>query len=131
MHVVSSPLASLNLYLGSWILRLLRDFLSDDFLITEALVVHTEGEELVEVKVVLHEEPNVAGLELHSLIAKDFRVRPNIGIEGTRSVSCPSGIPLEATHANLESVHASTVVPQLLVAILCLVKSIGFVFEAD
>ena len=87
MHVVSSPLAGLNLYFGSRILGLLRDFLSDDFLITEALVVHTEGEELVEVKVVLHEESNVASLELHSLITEDFRVRPNIGIKRTRSVS--------------------------------------------
>ena len=131
VHVVSSPLASLNLYLGSWILGLLRDFLSDDVLITEALVVHTEGEELVEVKVVLHEESNVASLELHSLITEDFWVRPNIGIKGTWSVSSPSGVPLKATNANLESVHASAVVPQLLVAILCLVKPIGFVLEAD
>ena len=83
MHVVSSPLAGLNLYLGSRILGLLRDFLSHDFLITEALIVHTEGKELVEVKVVLHEESNVASLELHSLITEDFRVRPNVGIEGT------------------------------------------------
>ena len=72
MHVVSSPFASLNLYFGSWILRLLRDFLPHDFLITEALVVHTEGKELVEVKVVLHEESNVASLELHSLITENF-----------------------------------------------------------
>ena len=83
MHVVSSALAGLNLYFGSRILGLLRDFLPHDVLVTEALVVHTEGEELVEVEVVLHEEPNVAGLELHSLITEDFRVRPNIGVEGT------------------------------------------------
>ena len=72
MHVVSSPLASLNLNFGSWVLGLLRNFLSHDFLITEALIVHTEGKELVEVKVVLHEESNVASLELHSLITEDF-----------------------------------------------------------
>ena len=72
MHVVSSPLASFNLYFGSWILCPLRDFLSYDVLITEALVIHTESEELVKVKVVLHEESNVASLELHSLITEDF-----------------------------------------------------------
>ena len=72
MHVVSSPLASLNLYFGSWILSPLRDFLSNDVLITEALVVDTESEELVKVKVVLHEESNVACLELHSLITEDL-----------------------------------------------------------
>ena len=72
MHVVSSPLASLNLYFGSWILGPLRDFLSYDVLITEALVVDTESEELVKVKVVLHEESNVACLELHSLITEDL-----------------------------------------------------------
>ena len=72
MHVVSSPLTSLNLYFGAWILCSLRYFLSHEVLITEALVVYTESEELVEVKVVLHEESNVASLELHSLITEDF-----------------------------------------------------------
>ena len=50
----------------------MRYFLSHEVLITEALVVHTESEEFVEVKVVLHEESNVASLELHSLITEDF-----------------------------------------------------------
>ena len=131
VHVVSSPLAGLNLYFGAWILCPLRYFLSHEVLITEALVVYTESEELVEVKVVLHEESNVASLELHSLITEDFWVRPNIGIKGAWSVRRPSRVPLEATHANLESVHARTVVSQLLVAILCLVKPISFVLEAD
>ena len=49
----------------------MRYFFPDKLLITKSLVVHALTEELVKVEVVLHEELNVARLELAGLVAQD------------------------------------------------------------
>ena len=95
------------------------------------MVVHSEVEELVEVKVVLHQEANVARLELHRRVTQDLRVGPHIDVEGTRRVGLASLVPFEAADANLKSIHASAIVLELLVAVLCLIKAVSLVLEAD
>ena len=55
---------------------------------------------------------------------------PRKYIERTRGVGLSLCIPFKTAHADLESVHAATVVLQFLIAVLCLVKPMCFVIEA-
>ena len=88
-------------------------------------------EELVKVKVVFHEEANITCLELHRLVAKNLRVRPDVDIEGTAGVGRAACVPLEACDANLERIHPATIVLQLLVPVFSLIKAVSFVLEAN
>ena len=78
----------------------------------------------------LHQEANVACLELHGLVAKNLRVRPHVDVERARAVGGAAGIPFKSAHADLEGIHATAVVLQLLVAIFSLIKAVRFVLEA-
>lgn len=109
----------------------MRDFFPDETLVTESLIVDSKVEELVEVEVVFHQKSDITRLELHHVVAEDLRVGPHVHVEGSRSVSLPSLVPLEAAYTDLEGVHAIAIVPQLLVAIFCLVKAVGLVLESD
>ena len=110
VDVVARALAGADRYNGGWILGSLRNFLSDHLLVTQSLVIDSKAEKLVEVEVVLHQEANVARFELHRLISKDFGVRPDVGIERSRSVCGAFGVPLEACDADLKSVHPAAIV---------------------
>lgn len=102
----------------------MRNFLSDQVLVAKSLIIDTQVKELVEVEVVLHQKANVARLELHAIVAKDLGVWPRVDIEWARSVGLSARVPLKGAHAYLEGIHANTVVLQLLIAILGMVKTV-------
>ena len=79
----------------------------------------------------LHQEADVACLELHSLVAENLRVRPHVDVEGARAVGGAARVPLESAHADLEGIHATAIVLQLLVAIFSLIKAVCFVLKPD
>ena len=58
-------------------------------------------------------------------------MRPHVNIKGARSISRPALVPLEAADSDLEGVHPTAVVLQLLVSVLRLVESVRLIFEAD
>ena len=72
VHVVTSTFTRAYGYNARWILSSLRNFLSNRLLVAQSLVIHTLTHKLVEVEVVLHEEANVACLELHALVPHDL-----------------------------------------------------------
>ena len=80
--VVSNALAGGCRDHCSGVLGSLRNLFPNQLLVAESLVVYAKVEQLVEVKVVLHQKANVAGLELHGLVAEDLRVRPHENVEG-------------------------------------------------
>ena len=131
VDIVAGALACANRGDAGRIFGPLSDFFADNFLIAQSLIVDTLAEELVEVKVVLHKEANVAGLELHSLVALDLRVGPHVRVKWAGGVGGALGVPFEAAHSNLESVHATAIVLQLLIAIFRLIKSMCLVIIAD
>ena len=131
IDIVAGALTRIDRYYGGWIFCPLSNFLADHLRVTQSLIVDTLAEELVEVKVVLHKEANVAGLELHSLVALDLRVWPHVRVKWAGGVSGALGVPFEAAHSNLESVHATAIVLQLLIAIFRLIKSMCLVIIAD
>ena len=81
VDIVAGALARANRGDAGRIFGSLSNFFADHFLIAQSLIVDALAEELVEVKVVLHKEANVAGLELHSLVALDLRVRPHVRVK--------------------------------------------------
>ena len=116
---------------GIMVLQTLLNFFADKLRVAQTLIVHTVIKELVEVKVVFHEEANITCLELHRLVSKNLRVWPHVDIEGPAGVSRAACVPLEARDANLERIHPATVVLQLLVPVFGLIKAVSFVLEAN
>ena len=57
-------------------------------------------------------------------------MRPHVDVERARAVGGAAGIPFKSAHADLEGIHATAVVLQLLVAIFSLIKAVRFVLEA-
>ena len=110
---------------------MLLDSFLNQLAITKSLVVDSLGEELVEVKVVLDEEADVAGFELESFVAQYFRVGEDIEIKGARNVAILLLVPLKGANANLKSIHARAVVLQLLIAVLDLIKGVHLVVVVD
>ena len=86
VHVVTSTFTRADRDDGGGILCSLRNFLSNRLLVTQTLVIYSKTEKLVEVEVVLHEEANVACLELHGSVAHDLGVGPDVGIKRSRRV---------------------------------------------
>ena len=87
------------------ILKPLLTLLAHKVFVAQALIVDPMAKELVEVKVMLHQKSDVACFELHRLVSKNFRVWPDVDIEGSRGVARARGIPLECSNTNLERVH--------------------------
>lgn len=85
------------------------DFLSNQLLVTQTLVVDSVGEKLVEVEVMFDEKPDVAWLELASFVAKNLRLGPDIRIKWPWRVDRTPGIPLKAAYTHLECVHSITI----------------------
>ena len=71
VHVVAGALARHGRDDCRRISGTLRYLLTDQGLVTQALVVHAQVEELVEVELVLHQEPDITRLELHYGVAQD------------------------------------------------------------
>ena len=85
------------------------DFLSNELLVTQALVVYSVGKKLVEVKVVLDEKPDVAWLELACFVTKNLRLGPYIRIKRPWGVGRTSSVPLKAAYTHLECIHSITI----------------------
>ena len=79
----------------------------------------------------LHEESDVACLELQRLVAQNFRVGEHVSIERAGRIHRALCIPFEATNANLESVHPGAIVFELLVTIFHLIERMHLVLEAN
>jgi len=65
------------------------------------------------------------------LVAQNVAVRKVVNVEGPRIVEFACLVPFEAANTDLESVHALTVVLDLLVAVLTLIIVVVCAVKAD
>ena len=97
----------------------------------QPLVADAFLEELVEVKLVVHEEFNTACVKLRDLFVHDARIREDVEIEWPHWVSLLRAVPFEGAKADLESIHSLTIVFEFLVPILGWVVVMLLVIEAN
>ena len=97
----------------------LGNFGENFFFLSNTLVPKTLSEELVEVETVLAQESDSRGAELlNAMIQQALGGGPHIKVKRPHRVSLKGVVPLVGAEAELEGVHASAGVLQLLVSAL-------------
>jgi hypothetical protein len=116
----------------SWkLVKSLGDPRPDDLFVTKSLIADSLSEQLVEIKLVLHQEVDAAGVELHYLFVHDRRVWENVKVEGPHYVFVLFGIPLKCCDTKLKGIHPLAVVLDLLVFVLNRVIVMLLVIKSD
>ena len=103
----------------------------NDLFVTKSLIADSLCEQLVEVKLVLHQEVDAAGVELHYLLIHDRRVWKHIKVEGPHDVLVLFVIPLKCCDTKLEGIHSLAVVLDLLVFVLNCIIVMLLVIKSD
>ena len=87
-------------------------------LVAQSLVAHSLGKQLIEVKLVLHEEINAGGIELHHFFVHDLGIGENVKVKWTHNIFVLLFIPLKSGDSELECVHPLAVMLDFLVLVL-------------
>lgn len=67
-------------------LALFRDSCFDQCFVTESLVADSLCEKFVEIELILHEEVDAAGIELHNSLVHNLRIWKDIKIEWSHDI---------------------------------------------
>ena len=103
----------------------------DDLFVTKSLIADSLSEQLVEIKLVLHQEVDATGVELHHLLVHDRRVWKHVKVEGPHDIFVLFSIPLKCCYTKLKGIHPLAVVLDLLVLVLNCIIVMLLVIESD
>lgn len=99
--------------------------------VRQPLVVDPFSEELIEIKVIRHQEVDITRVHLHSTLPHDARGWEHVEIEWSNRMHLLLCVPLESSQPYLEGIHPLTAVLELLIPVFDGVIVISLIVMAD
>ena len=104
-----------------------RDFLLDNLPIAKSLIADSKFEQSVKVEIILHQEINIAVVELHVSLVHDGARWPDIEIKCANHVNTTFFVPLESCDSILECIHSGAAMLEFLIRVLDGVVIVSFI----
>lgn len=95
--------------------------------ITKPLVIDAKFEQFIKIEIILHQEINVARIELHISLFHDCARWKHIEIKCSSDITRSTMVPFKSGNSYLERVHSGTTVLDLLILVLDSIIVISFV----
>ena len=90
-------------------------FLFNNLPVAKSLIAYAIFEQLVKIKIVLHQKVDIAAIKLHRFFAHHCTGWPNIKVKWSTHINTTSLIPLKCTNTKLKSIHSGATMFEFLI----------------